>query len=158
MPKITALLHTHNDSLRLGRALDSLRPCDQVLIIDDNSDDDTTRIAHENGASVKNSIPGVSPGAYAMDANHDWVFCLLPNEALSEELEASLLEWKQQDPEETLAYCKVEVREQNGSGWHMLEPEVRLINRKLLNWVGDLPPGGHCDITLKGDLLRFNNP
>lgn len=158
MTKITALLHTHNDALRLGRALDSLRPCDQVLIIDDNSDDDTARVAQQNGASVKSAIPGVTHGAYAMDASHDWVFCLLPNEALSEELEASLLEWKQQDPEETLSCCKVQVREQNGAGWHALDPEVRLINRKLLNWVGDLPPSQHCDVTLKGDLLRFNNP
>jgi glycosyltransferase involved in cell wall biosynthesis len=158
MPKISALLHTHNDALRLGRALDSLRPCDEVLIIDDNSDDDTTRVAHENGASVKGAIPGVSHGAYAMDASHDWIFCLLPNEALSEELEASLLEWKDQDPEKTLTCCKVEVREQNGSGWHKLDAEVRLINRKLLNWIGDLPPSQNCDITLRGDLLRFNNP
>lgn len=158
MPKITALLHTHNDGLRIGRALDSLRPCDELLIIDDNSEDNTTRVAHENGASVKMAIPGVAHGAYAMDASHDWILCLLPNEALSEELEASLLEWKQQDPEETLTCCKVQVREQNGNGWHTLGPEVRLINRKLLNWVGDLPPSRQCDITLTGDLLRFNNP
>lgn len=158
MPKITALLHTHNDALRLGRALDSLRPCDEVLIVDEHSDDDTTRVAHENGASVKGAIPGVSHGAYAMDASHDWILCLLPNEVLSEELEASLLEWKEQDPEETLTCCKMQVREQKGSGWHTMEPEVRLINRKLLNWVGDLPTGRHCVITLRGDLLRFNNP
>jgi glycosyltransferase involved in cell wall biosynthesis len=158
MPKITALLHTHNDAMRLGRALDSLRPCDEVLIIDDNSEDNTSRVAHENGAHIKQSIPGVTRGAYAMDASNDWILCVLPNEALSEELEATLLEWKGQDPEETLTCCKVQVREQNGVGWHELEPEVRLINRKLLNWIGDLPPGQDCDITLKGDLLRFNNP
>ena len=158
MPKITALLHTHNDALRLGRALDSLRPCDEVLIIDDHSEDETERIAHENGASFKQSIPGVTPGAYAMDAANDWILCLLPSEALSDDLEASLQEWKAQDPEETLSCCKVSVREQNDGRWHELEPEVRLINRKLLNWVGELPPSQHCDITLKGDLLRFRQP
>jgi len=158
MPKITALLHTHNDALRLGRALDSLRPCDEVLIIDDNSEDETVRIGHENGAHIKPSIPGVTQGAYAMDASNDWILCLLPTEALSEELEASLLEWKNQDPDETLACCKLTLREQNETGWHPLEPEVRLINRKLLNWVGELPPGQHCDVTLKGDLLRFRHP
>ncbi len=158
MPKITALLHTHNDALRLGRTLDSLRPCDEVLIIDDNSDDDTSRVAHENGADIKQAIPGVARGAYAMDASNDWILCVLPNEALSEELEASLLEWKSQDQDETLTCCKVEVREQNGAGWHTLDPEVRLINRKLLNWMAELPPAHHCDITLKGDLLRFSQP
>lgn len=50
------------------------------------------------------------------------------------------------------------MREQNGSGWNELAPEVRLINRKLLNWVGELPPAQHCDITLSGDLLRFPQP
>ncbi len=158
MPKITALIHTRNDGLRLGRVLDSLRPCDEVLIIDDNSDDDTARIAHENGANIKTSIPGVTQGAYALDASHDWILCVLPNEALSEELEASLLEWKGQDPDETLACCGVTVREQNDGSWHQLEPEVRLINRTLLNWVGELPPKRRCDITLKGDLLRFQYP
>jgi glycosyltransferase involved in cell wall biosynthesis len=158
MPKITALLHTHNDGLRLGRTLDSLRPCDEVLIIDDSSEDDTERIAHENGAHIKSSIPGVSQGAYAMDASNDWILCMLPNEALSEELEASLQEWKNQEQAETLSCCKVRIREQNGSGWHELDPEVRLINRKLMNWVGDLPPEQHCDITLSGDLLRFQQP
>ena len=158
MPKITALLHTHNDALRLGRALDSLRPCDEVLIIDDNSEDETVRIGHENGAHIKPSIPGVTQGAYAMDASNDWILCLLPTEALSEELEASLLEWKNQDPDETLACCKLTLREQNETGWHPLEPEVRLINRKLLNWVGELPPMQRCEVTLEGDLLRFRYP
>lgn len=158
MPKITALLHTHNDALRLGRTLDSLRPCDEVLIIDDCSEDDTVRIAHDNGAHVKTSIPGVTQGAYAMDAGNDWIFCVLPNEALSEELEASLLEWKNQDHPETLACCKIRLREQNGSDWKELDPEVRLINRKLMNWVGELPPAQHCDITLSGELLRFQHP
>ncbi len=158
MPKITALLHTHNDALRLGRALDSLRPCDEVLIIDDNSEDETVRVAHDNGAHVKTSIPGVSQGAYAMDADHEWILCLLPNEALSEELEASIQEWKSQEPDESLSCCKIRVREQNDSGWHLLEPEVRLMNRKLINWIGELPPAQHCDVTLTGDLLRFQHP
>jgi hypothetical protein len=138
--------------------LDSLRACDEVLIIDDNSEDNTVRIAHENGAHLKTSIPGVTQGAYAMDASNDWIFCLLPNEAVSEELDASLLEWKSREPDETLACCKVRVREQSESGWKELDPEVRLINRKLLNWVGELPPEQYCDITLSGDLLRFQHP
>ena len=158
MPKITALLCTRNDALRLGRALDSLRPCDEVLIIDDNSEDDTVRVARENGAHIETMIPGVTQGAYAMDASHDWILCLRPTEALSDELEASLLEWKGQDPPPTLACCTLTLREQSNGAWHKLEPEVRLINRRLLNWVGEFPPIGDCDITLKGDLLRFRHP
>ena len=101
MPKITALLHTHNDALRLGRTLDSLRPCDEVLVIDDCSEDDTSRVAREHGATLKTSIPGVTFGAYAADASHDWVLCLHPNETLSDDLEAALFDWKSREPAET---------------------------------------------------------
>lgn len=69
MPKISALLHTHNDALRLGRALDSLRPCDEVLIIDQDSEDETEKVAREHGATFKTAIAGVTSGAYAMDAS-----------------------------------------------------------------------------------------
>lgn len=157
MPKITALLHTHNDALRLGRALDSLRPCDEVLIIDDCSEDDTKKVAREHGATFKETIPGVNPGAYIMDASHDWIFVLRPNETLSDDLEAALLEWKSRDLEETVVCYRVPVREEKDSGWEPSEPQVRLVNRKLVNWVGELPPDQNC-AALSGDLLCFHQP
>ncbi len=158
MPKITALIHTRNDALRLGRALESLRPCDEVLVVDDASDDDTVKVAHQYGAYVKTAIPGVTPGAYAMDAAYDWVLCIEPNEALSEGLEASLIEWKDQEHPETLACCRITVREENQDGWQNRNPEVRLINRRLVNWRDKLPDEQPCDITLTGELLRFHHP
>ena len=158
MPKISALLHTHNDALRLGRALDSLRACDEVLVIDDDSEDNTAQVAHEHGAVFKSAIPGVSFGAYAMDASHDWVFCLRPNESLSDDLEASLFEWKSEQPDEGVACYGISIREQNGNGWQSCPPEVRLVNRKLMNWVGEMPSGEKCDKILSGDLLCFHQP
>ena len=158
MPKITALLHTHNDALRLGRALDSLRPCDEVLVIDECSEDDTPKIAREHGATLKSVIPGVAPGAYAMDASHDWILCLRPNESLSDDLEAALFEWKNQDPAEGVVCYQVPVREEKQNGWLKSAPEARLVNRKLLNWVGEMPPNQECDTSLSGDLLCFHHP
>ena len=114
MPKISALLHTHNDALRLGRALDSLRPCDEVLIIDQDSEDETEKVAREHGATFKTAIAGVTSGAYAMDASHEWILYLRCNEALSDELEATLIEWKEAEPEETLACYSVPIRAENG--------------------------------------------
>ena len=86
MPKITALIHTSNDGLRLGRALDSLRACDQVIVVDHGSADNTEKIARSHGAEFKSGIPGVDRGTYAVDADHDWILCLCPNESLSEPL------------------------------------------------------------------------
>lgn len=158
MPKISALLHTHNDALRLGRVLDSLRPCDEVLVIDDGSEDDTERVAREHGATFKTAIPGVTSGAYAMDAAHEWILCVRCNEALSDDLEASLLEWKQNEPDEALACYSVPIREENVSGWEKHPPEVRLVNRKRMNWTGEMPPDQSCGAVLSGDLLSFREP
>ena len=158
MPRITALLHTHNDALRLGRALQSLRPCDEVLVIDDASEDDTARIAREYGATLKTAIPGVTAGAYAMDAAHDWILCLRPSESLSDDLEAALFEWKQQEPEDRIACYSVPIRREQPSGWRNGPAEVRLVNRKRINWLGEMPPNGDCGAKLSGDVLCFRQP
>src|SRR5690242_11122498 len=105
MPKITAIIHTKNDALRIGRALDSLRACDEVLIVDHGSDDDTGKIAREHGSHVENAVPGVSHGTYLVDAKHDWILCLLPSESLSDGLEASLFEWKEKDPGDATGFA-----------------------------------------------------
>jgi len=158
MPKITALLHTHNDALRLGRALDSLRACDEVLVIDQDSEDDTERVAREHGATFKKAISGVTPGAYALHATHEWVLCLRPNESVSDDLEAALFEWKEKEIEEGIACYSMPVRRENTTGWEKLPPEVRLVNRNRINWVGDMPPNQVCAAVLNGDLLSFHQP
>lgn len=158
MPKITALLRTRNDALRLGRALDSLRSCDEVLVVDANSEDDTERIAREHGTVFKSAIPGVTGAAYAIDAANDWILCLHPNESLSDDLEAALLEWKQEEPPETAACYSVRVSRENAGGWQKGPPEVRLVNRKRISWVGEMPPAQlRCEV-LNGDVLCFNEP
>jgi glycosyltransferase involved in cell wall biosynthesis len=158
VPKLTALLRTHNDALRLGRALQSLRPCDEVLIIDDCSEDDTAKVAREYGATFKSAIPGVSPGAYAMDGQYEWILCLRPNEALSDSLEGALLEWKEQDPGSAVVCYKVLIREESSQGWRDCPPEARLVNRKMVNWIGDMPPTQEDCATIRGELLCFHHP
>ena len=169
MAKITALVHTHNDAERIGRALESLRACDEVLVVDHASTDDTVKLARDHGAVIKNGVPGVSPGVYAGDAGHDWILCVLPTEAISEGLEASLFEWKQRreensDPAETDKHaaepCSVafQVREETGDGWRELGAHTRLVNRKAIHWFGHLPLDDPNAEMLPGHLLRFHKP
>ena len=94
MPPITAFLQTHNDARHLGRALESLRPCDEIFIVDQGSTDSTLRIAREYGAAIWNSGPNTSVHEHLARARHEWIFCLLPTETLTESLEATLFEWK----------------------------------------------------------------
>jgi len=157
MAKITALIHTLNDGLRLGRALDSLRACDQVIVVDHGSTDNTERVARDHGAEFKQGIPGVDRGAYSVDAGHDWILCLRPNESVSEPLEAALFEWKSKDHDDVGAF-NVRLREESASGWKNSGPETRLVNRKNINWTGDLPPTTTVHEVLNGDLLQFHHP
>ncbi len=157
MPKISAIIHTHNDAPRLGRLLETLRPCDQVLLIDDTTDDSVVKVAREYGADIRKSIPGVTHGAYSMDAAHEWILCLLPNESLSEGLEASLFSWKEGDPQREDRFAAT-IREEKDGKWSELPGEVRLVNRCCINWIGLLPPNLEGAVVLPGHLLRFDHP
>jgi glycosyltransferase involved in cell wall biosynthesis len=155
MPSISALIHTSNDERRLGRTLETLRPCDEIVIVDHASSDGTARVARDYGAKVIKAVSGVENGAYAHDCKHDWILCLSPNESLSEALEASLLEWKS-NPEVDAAGFGVRVRTQSQDG-NSFTPELRLVNRTKINWQ-DSPPAMAPDTKiLDGDLLRFED-
>jgi glycosyltransferase involved in cell wall biosynthesis len=134
-----------------------LRPCDQILVVDHGSRDSTCEVAQQHGARVLRALPGVEGGAYAVDADYDWILCLLPSEALSEALEASLLEWKQGDPDELMGFA-MSLREETEAGWRALSAETRLVNRTAIVWTGVLPPPGQAVHELAGELLRFRSP
>ena len=152
MPQLTALIHTHNDELRLGRALESLRPCDELLIFDDGSQDDTGSVAREYGARLLAATDADLSGA-----KHDWILCLLPSEALSEGLEASLFEWKLAEHASSCVFSMA-VREQAGEQWLSHPPTTRLLNRRARRWKGPLPSDDPQAQLLAGDLLRFRQP
>ncbi len=149
MPKITALLHANNsDAPCLGQALDSLRVCDQLLVINHGSEA-IEKLAKEHGATSKTAITGVSPGAYLVDASYDWILCLRPSEALSASLQAALERWKQEDHDNECAVSIVLA--QNG---HAAAPETRLVNRRKINWTEELPPNDFHSSQLAGELVR----
>ena len=153
--KISALIHTLDNARSLGRALDSLRPCDEVIVVDHGSQDETVKVAKEHGAKVINAVPGVSNGAYVQNARNLWVLCLLPHEAIAENLEASLHEWSETEQDPNQMGFNVAIREQNGAGWKQVDAEMRLANRKQINWTGDLPPTNPKVPSLPGHILRI---
>ena len=147
MPKITALIHTHNDARRLGRALESLRPCEQFVVVDRGSTDGTAGVARQYGALV------VPEEAVLASIRHDWVLVLEPHEALSEVLETALYQWKQQEP--AAAAFAVRLREEAPAGWELRPAETRLVHRSALQGTGARPQPAADAPLLEGDLLRF---
>jgi glycosyltransferase involved in cell wall biosynthesis len=159
VPKISAIIHATNDERRLGRALETLRSCDEVIVVDHGSTDRTVDVAREYGAKVRTGVPGVNPGTYIADLGNDWVLCLLPSESLSEALEASLFEFKQNDSasEQPVGY-RIAIREETDSGWKTLPAVLRLVDRTRINWQEELPPKNQAGPTLSGEILRFSHP
>ena len=163
MPAITALLHTRNDALRLGRALETLLPCDEILVVDHGSQDATLRIAREYGARIVTASPGKTGPECMQLATHDWILCLEPSEALTESLSATLFEWKTEaqpksQPAADVAFS-VHIREETADRFHELSNQhTRLIPRTWSHWKGLLPTSVCPSILLEGDLLRFRWP
>ena len=164
MPAITALLHTQDDALRLGRALETLLPCDQILVVDHGSRDATHRIARAYGARVVEASDGASPSQYLQFARCEWLLCLETRESLTEALAASLFEWRSEWKPELPASPPISpfsifLREETADGW--LEnptPQTRLVPRNWNQWKGLLPPPEPSAIALGGALLRFLLP
>lgn len=155
MPKISALVHTSNNDRQLGRALESLRQCDEVIVVAHGSNHESLKVAREHGARIIRGVNGVDHGAYVQDAHHDWIFCILPSESVAEDLEASLLEWKQIEPAGDVAGYNIRIREQIGAQWRFPEKELRLASRKKINWTGDYPRDVPDAPMLAGHILRI---
>lgn len=164
MPPITALLHTANDALRLGRTLETLLPCREILIADHHSTDATRRIARQYGARIVTTDAQATVKHYLDLAKCDWILCLEPGESVTEALQASLFEWSAL-PNHSVAgndgnpAFSVFVREQTGETWLELPaPETRLIPRNWNRWQGRLPASEPSALALEGELTRFSLP
>lgn len=170
MPKITALLHTKNDFLRIGRCLETLYPCDEIIVVDHGSGDATVQIARTYAARVVEAVDGAETDDYLRAANlvqsaalrkefSSWIVCLDPHESLSESLAASLYEWKTEaEPARTNAFS-VFLREEKTEGW-IRNPvaETRLVPPHWHRWHGWLPVTEPSAVALEGELLRFAFP
>ena len=168
MRRITALLQTRNDGLRLGRCLETLYPCDAILVIDHGSEDDTVRVAREYGAQIMAGLPGVSPEHYVAPRSgardSEWVLLLDARESLTESLAATLYEWKS----ESSAFEKSGVsdsafsvysREETADGWIAVPvAKTRLVPQTWRRWHGGLPAHEPSAVALEGELLRFAFP
>jgi len=161
MPPITALLHTANDALRLGRTLEMILPCSEIVVVDHHSTDATRRVAREYGARHITADRDETANRYLDLARYDWILCMRPGESITESLQASLFEWSAL-PGSTVAggvAFSVFVREQTGEHWLELPaPETRLIPRSWPRWHGRLHGDEPSAVTLEGELLRFDLP
>jgi glycosyltransferase involved in cell wall biosynthesis len=141
--KLTATIITLNEERNIARAIESLRCCDEILIVDSGSVDRTTELARNLGARVIDANwrgYAAQKNWAAQQAAHDWVLSLDADEALSEALEAEIWNLKKGGPRYD-AYTMPRLARYLGrwilhSGWHP-DRKVRLYDRRKARWVGD---------------------
>lgn len=163
--KITATIISYNEERNIARAMESLRCCDEIVVVDSGSSDRTAEIAAKLGARVIDSQWGgyARQKNYAADcALNDWILSIDADEALSEALEGEIWHIKKRGPKFD-AYTMPRMAQYLGrwilhSGWYP-DRKVRLYNRSKASWVGEyvhesvIVTGttGH----LESDLLHF---
>ncbi len=140
--KISATIITFNEQKSIARAIESLRCCDEVVVVDSGSTDRTAEIAHRLGARViEHPWEGFAKqkNVAAEAASHDWILSIDADESLSEALEAEIWQIKKRGPEFD-AYTVPRLAQYLGrwilhSGWYP-DRKVRLYDRRKARWVG----------------------
>jgi len=157
MRRITAVLHTFNDGLRLGRSLETLYPCDETIVVDGGSTDQTLRVAREYGAKILRSTTLFSPKNFTQTSS-EWILCLDVRESLTEGLAASLFEWKI-SPLVTAPAFSFLLRLETADGWmDDPRPQTRLVPSDWDRWEGVLPKTESAATRIEGAALRFLFP
>lgn len=163
--KISATIITFNEERNVPRVIESLRCCDEILVLDSGSNDRTAEIATKLGARVVEA----SWHGYAAQKNiaaelaaHDWILSLDADESLSEALEAEIWQIKKSGPKFD-GYTMPRLAQYLGrwilhGGWYP-DRKVRLFDKHKAEWVGEFVHEsvkvngsvGH----LKSNLLHF---
>jgi len=140
--KISAAIIALNEERNISRVIESLRCCDEILVVDSGSTDRTVEIAAKLGARVVESpwrgYAGQKNFA-AEQCENDWILSLDADESLSEALEAEIWQIKKNGAGFD-AYTMPRLAQYLGSwilhsGWYP-DRKVRLFDRRKAHWVG----------------------
>ena len=91
---LTALVSSRNEAPLLGACLDSIGFCDELVVIDIESNDDTAAVAEQHGARVVRHpyvpIAEAARVTVAPQARHDWLLVVDPDEEVPPALAAEV--------------------------------------------------------------------
>lgn len=168
---ISAVIITLNEAENIRRCLESVNFCDDIVVVDSGSTDDTCSLAESCGARViQQQWLGYGPQKrFAVEqAKNDWVLCIDADEVISPELQQSIthIDWQMSDNTLndiagfTMPRCNHFMGKPLRYGEGYPDLSLRLFNRLRGQWSEDKVHEG-VELTgnserLQGDLLHFS--
>jgi glycosyltransferase involved in cell wall biosynthesis len=141
---LSACIIAYNEADRIEACLRSLDFCDELIVVDSHSTDDTRARAAALGARViERDWPGYrSQKQFAVDAaRHDWVLCLDADERVTPQLRAQILAQRAAGFPTAAGYSVARITDYFGRflrhGNAYPDRLVRLFDRRHGGWSGD---------------------
>ncbi|HKC50153.1 MAG TPA: glycosyltransferase family 2 protein [Myxococcota bacterium] len=159
-PPISGVVICLNEADRIGRCLESLAFCDELVVVDSGSTDGTRDVARRyTEHTIEQPFLGyVKQKNFALErAKHDWVICLDADEALSPELRESLQAALARVDDRVSGYELDRVTHYLGV-WHdhgewYPDWQLRVFRRSRGRWAGMDP---HDRVELDGRVERLS--
>ena len=164
---LSVVILTKNEALRIGECIRSVQWADEVLVIDDESTDETVRIAESLGARVlrrKMDLEGRHRNWASDQARHEWILSLDADERVTPKLAQEICGLLQDGAPayETYAIPRrnyIGGRWVRYGGWYP-SAQLKLFKRSVFRWeeasvhpraLSDRPCGG-----LQRDLIHYS--
>lgn len=160
MTRLSAIVITKNEAGNIGDCLDSLAFCDERIVVDSGSTDDTARLAEAKGARVvQHAFEGFGAQKnFALSlAQGEWVLSLDADERVSAELADEILKVIAQPVADCYEMPRLSSfcgRPMRHSGWFP-DHVLRLFRRTKARFSDDLV---HERVVYAGAARRLRNP
>lgn len=167
MQPLSVVIITYNEQHNIGRCIESVKAlADEIIVLDSYSTDNTVEIARGLGAIIyREKFRGyIGQKNFAMQlASHNYILSLDADEALDDELSASILQAKENflhrayRMNRCTSYCGRFMRH----GLWYPDKKIRLFDRRIAKW-GGLNPHDKIELHegftfhhLKGNILHY---
>ena len=160
--KLAACIITHNEAARIGKCIEAVRFCDEIIVVDSHSTDDTREIAARLGARViERDWTGYrSQKQFATDtASCEWVLSIDADEVVTDALRKEIERLRASGFAGARGYSIPRLTEyfgkflRHGNAWP--DRQVRLFDRHASRWSGFEV---HEKIVVEGEVGALDAP
>jgi len=153
--KISAAIITFNEETNIKRCIDSLDFCDEIVVVDSQSSDNTVEIAKKLSAKVidQKFLGHIAQKQLAVEScTHDWILSLDADEEVSTMLRESILSCDFKNDGYSMDRVSFHLgRWIRHGGWYP-DSKIRLFNKTKAYWGGYNP---HDKVIVDGSVGKL---